>query len=378
MGSDVEITTPKEKKPRSGFVTTLTRVFKYSGVRLLSLFITVVIGVYLTIMIANMGGYVDQMMKAEIQERITMQIGRNPAFRDMDPATRNQLTQEKIQSEIDRLGLERPLVIRSMGFLKNALTLNLGRAQLMSSDSGSRNVKAIILERIPYTLLLMGTANLILFFSTLFLALALSRKYGSFWDKVVITLSPTSSVPPWFYGIFLILIFAAILKVLPFGGVIDAPVPKDFLGRALSVGRHLILPASSLILASFFLSIFNWRTFFLIYSSEDYVETAKAKGLPSRDIERRYILRPTLPTIITAFALLLIGLWSGAIITETVFQWPGLGRVTFRAIGLYDTPVIVGTTIIYAYLLAITVFLLDFVYALVDPRVKIGSGGEPK
>ncbi|PKO06508.1 MAG: ABC transporter permease [Chloroflexi bacterium HGW-Chloroflexi-3] len=378
MGSDVEITTPKEKKQKSGFVTTLTRVFKYSGVRLLSLFITVVIGIYLTIMIANMGGYVDQMMKSEIQERITMEIGRNPAFRNMDPATKNTLTQERIQSEIDRLGLERPLVIRSMGFLKNALTLNLGRAQNMSSDSGSRNVKAIILERIPYTLLLMGTANLILFFSTLFLALALSRKYGSFWDKFVITLSPTSSVPPWFYGIFLILIFAAVLKVLPFGGVIDAPVPKDFLGRALSVGRHLILPASSLILASFFLSIFNWRTFFLIYSSEDYVETAKAKGLPSRDIERRYILRPTLPTIITAFALLLIGLWAGAIITETVFQWPGLGRVTFRAINLYDTPVIVGTTIIYAYLLAITVFLLDFVYALVDPRVKIGSGGGPQ
>jgi len=245
----------------------------------------------------------------------------------------------------------------------------------LSSDSGSRNVQSIILERIPYTLLLMGTANLILFFSTLFLALALSRKYGSFWDKVVISLSPTSSVPPWFYGIFLILIFAAILKILPFGGVIDAPVPKDFLGRVLSVGRHLILPASSLILSSFFLSIFNWRTFFLIYSSEDYVETAKAKGLPSRDIERRYILRPTLPTIITSFALLLIGLWTGAIITETVFQWPGLGRITFRAIGLYDTPVIVGTTIIYAYLLAITVFLLDFVYALVDPRVKIGTGG---
>ncbi|MBE0686635.1 MAG: ABC transporter permease, partial [Anaerolineaceae bacterium] len=129
---------------------------------------------------------------------------------------------------------------------------------------------------------------------------------------------------------------------------------------------------------SFFLSIYNWRTFFLIYSSEDYVETAKAKGLPSRDIERRYILRPTLPTIITTFALLLIGLWTGAIITETVFQWPGLGRITYKAIGLYDTPVIVGTTIIFAYLLAITVFLLDFVYALVDPRVKIGTGGSPQ
>jgi peptide/nickel transport system permease protein len=375
MGSDVEVITPKAEKQKSGFVSTLSRVLKYSGVRLLSLFITVIIGIYLTIMIANMGGYVDQMMKAEIQERITMQIQMNAAFKDLDPAAKNQLTQERIQSEIDRLNLDQPLVIRSFRFLKNALTLNLGRALFLSSDSGSRNVQSIILERIPYTLLLMGTANLILFFSTLFLALALSRKYGSFWDKVVISLSPTSSVPPWFYGIFLILIFAAILKILPFGGVIDAPVPKDFLGRVLSVGRHLILPASSLILSSFFLSIFNWRTFFLIYSSEDYVETAKAKGLPSRDIERRYILRPTLPTIITSFALLLIGLWTGAIITETVFQWPGLGRITFRAIGLYDTPVIVGTTIIYAYLLAITVFLLDFVYALVDPRVKIGTGG---
>ena len=223
-----------------------------------------------------------------------------------------------------------------------------------------------------------NAANFILFFTTLFLALALSRKYGSFWDKIIIGMSPTSSAPSWLYGIFLILIFAAILKILPFGGVIDAPVPKDFLGRSLSVLRHLILPASSLIISQFFYSIYNWRTFFLIYSSEDYVEMAKAKGLPSRDVERRYILRPTLPTIITAFALLLIGTWTGAIITETVFQWPGLGRVTFRAIGLYDTPVIVGTTIIYAYLLAITVFLLDIVYALVDPRVKIGGGGEPK
>lgn len=378
MGSVAESVSPSIQKKKARTFDTLKRVLKYSGVRLLSLFITVVVGVYLTILIANMGGYVDQMMKAEIQERITMEVGRSDAYKNMDPATRNELAQEMIQNEIERLNLDQPMLLRSVRFLRNALTLNLGRAMNMTSDSGSRNVRAIILERIPYTLLLMGTANFILFFTTLFLALALSRKYGSFWDKIIIGLSPTSSAPSWLYGIFLILIFAAVLKILPFGGVIDAPVPKDFLGRSLSVLRHLILPASSLIISQFFYSIYNWRTFFLIYSSEDYVEMAKAKGLPSRDVERRYILRPTLPTIITAFALLLIGTWTGAIITETVFQWPGLGRVTFRAIGLYDTPVIVGTTIIYAYLLAITVFLLDIVYALVDPRVKIGGGGEPK
>jgi peptide/nickel transport system permease protein len=219
----------------------------------------------------------------------------------------------------------------------------------------------------------MGTAELTLFFGSVFLALALSRKYGSLWDKLTIAFTPTSAAPPWFYGIFLILIFAALMKILPFGGLVDAPPPSNAIDYGLNVLKHLILPASALIISSLFLSIYNWRTFFLIYSSEDYVDMAKAKGLTSRDIERRYILRPTLPTIITNFALLLISVWQGAIVTETVFLWPGLGRTIFRAIGQYDIPVIVGSTIIYAYLLAITVFLLDFVYALVDPRVKIGG-----
>ncbi len=94
----------------------------------------------------------------------------------------------------------------------------------------------------------------------------------------MITLSPTSAVPPWFYGIFFILIFAAVIRILPFGGMVDSPPPANPVDFALSVLKHLILPASSLIISSFFLSIYNWRTFFLIYSSEDYVEMAKAKA----------------------------------------------------------------------------------------------------
>jgi peptide/nickel transport system permease protein len=243
----------------------------------------------------------------------------------------------------------------------------------MTSDSGSKQVRLILLERLPATLLLMGISQLFLFFSSVFLALNLSRRYGNFWDKLVVTLSPTSAVPPWFYGIFLILIFAALFRVLPFGGMVDSPPPSNPVDYSLSLLKHLTLPAVSLILSSIFLSIYNYRTFFLIYSSEDYVEMAKAKGLPSRDVEQRYILRPTLPNIITNFALLIITLWGGALFTETVFLWPGLGRTLYQAIGLYDIPIIVGSTIIYAYLLAMTVFLLDFIYALVDPRVRVGG-----
>lgn len=352
---------------------TLTRVSRYVIVRLLTLFVTVVIGIYLTIVIANMGGYVDRIMKAEIRDRVTQSIAASPSTRQMSTEVRQKLIQETIALEEKRVGLDVPISIRNFRYLSNALTLNLGRALNMTSDSGSKQVRLILLERLPPTLLLMGISQLFLFFSSILLALNLSRRYGNFWDRVVVALSPTSAVPPWFYGIFLILIFAALLKVLPFGGMVDSPPPSKPIDYSISLLRHLILPTLSLVLSSFFLSIYNYRTFFLIYSSEDYVEMAKAKGLPSRDVERRYILRPTLPNIITNFALLIIALWTGATITETVFLWPGLGRTLYQAIGLYEIPIIVGSTIIYAYLLAMTVFLLDFIYALVDPRVKVGG-----
>jgi peptide/nickel transport system permease protein len=137
----------------------------------------------------------------------------------------------------------------------------------------------------------------------------------------------------------------------------------------------MILPVTAMVVSRIFSSAYSRRTFFLIYSSEDYVEMAKAKGLSDREIERRYVLRPTLPAIITSFMLVVIQLWVGAIVLETVFNWPGIGRLTQQAINMFDTPVIVATTVIYAYLLAVTVFLLDIIYSLVDPRVKLGGGG---
>lgn len=369
----ITATTGQVKKRESFANTTFGRVLRYALVRLVTLAFTVVIGIYLTILIANMGGYVDTIMRNEIRDNTTQSILANPAFRQLSSEAREKLIQEKIASEERRLGLDKPFITRSFTYLVNGLTLNLGRAINMNSDSGSRQVRLILLERLPATLLLAGISDLVLFFGSVYLALGLSRKYGSFFDKLTVALSPTSAAPPWFYGIFFILIFAGIFHVLPFGGLVDSPPPDTSFGYAMSVLKHLILPASSIVVSSFFLSVYNWRTFFLIYSSEDYVEMARAKGLPSRDIERRYILRPTLPTIITNFALLVIGMWTGFTITETVFLWPGLGRTLFQAIGLYDTPVIVGSTIVYAYMLGITVFILDFVYALVDPRVKVGG-----
>ena len=360
----------KEKKQE----TTLLRVLKYSGMRLVALIVTVVVGVYLTILIANMGGYVDELQKAQVNDNITQAAAKDPTIRKMTPEARKEYIEKQKELEYKRLGLDQPFLVKSFRFLWKAVTLDFGKASMMVSDSGSKQVRLIIVERLAPSLLLMGTSNLILFFAAMAISLALSRRYGSFVDKMFISLSPLSSMPAWFYGIFLILIFASILHILPFSGMIDAPPPDPGWPYIFSVLRHFILPVVSLIISQAFASIYSWRTFFMIYSSEDYVEMAKAKGLPSKLIKNKYILRPTLPTIITSFSLLMITSWMGAMLTEKIFQLPGLGSVIVEAVGQYDTAVIVATTIIYGYLLAITVFLLDFVYALVDPRVKVGVG----
>ena len=364
----IEGTEPKKR------LETFGRVARYTASRAITLFLTAVVGVYLTIIIANMGGHVDQIRVAQIQESVGARVASDPKLQSLPPSEIRTYIDAQVKLQSERLGLDRPFIERSFSYLSDALSLSLGRAESLTSDSGSRQVRQILLERLPATLLLFATTDIILFFGSIFLALALSRRYDSFLDKTIVALAPTSAAPSWFYGIFLILIFAAMWKLLPFGGMVSAPPPREVLQRVISVVQHLILPVAAMLIGSLFITIYSWRTFFLIYSSEDYVEIAKAKGLPSGVIERRYILRPTLPTIITTFSLGIIGIWMGSIILEVVFNWPGIGRLLYQAISAFDTPVIVGSVVIYAYLLTLTVFLLDIVYALVDPRVKVGGG----
>lgn len=353
----------------------LSRIVQYTANRLFMLLATVIVAIFLTVIIANMGGYVDEIQRGNIREEVSQAANRNRALQGTSTEERSKWINEQVRLREKQLGLDKPFFTRATKFMADALTLNLGRALKMTSDRGSQQVRDIILERLPTTLILFGTSGLLLFFLEIGVALSLSRSYGSFFDKVLVTLAPSSAAPAWFYGIFLILFFASYLRILPFSGMMDAPVPDNAVDYSLSLIKHMILPVAAITLSQFFINTYNWRTFFLIYSSEDYVEMAKAKGLASNVIERDYVLRPTMPTIITAFALTLIGLWQGFIVMETVFNWPGMGQAYYQAIQFFDTPVIVGITVINAYMLMLTVFLLDFIYALVDPRVKVGNTG---
>ncbi|MEM0152595.1 MAG: ABC transporter permease [Ignisphaera sp.] len=353
----------------------LKRLGKYIAIRGTAILVTTIIAIYIVIFIANMGGFVDEIIKSEIQFSVYEAIRNNPAYRGMNKSVIELIARDMIEMEIKRIGLDKPFIYRSFNYLIDALTLNLGRAIRITSASGSRQVRIIILERLPASILLFTTIQIMLFFSSLVTGLYLSRRYGSKIDKIIVALSPLSSMPGWFYGLFLIMIFASWLGILPYGGLVDAPPPEHPLLYALSVLKHMVLPMMSWFIAYFAINTYSMRTFFLMFSSEDYVELAKAKGVPAREIERRYILRPTLPPIVTQLALLLISSWMGAIVTENIFNWPGIGTLIWMAIANNDSPVLIGIVTIYAYLLAITVLLLDIIYVLIDPRIKIGGVG---
>jgi peptide/nickel transport system permease protein len=346
---------------------------RYAIVKAVVLGFAVILATYLTILIVNMGGALDEIRKTEIEFSAAAAVNTDPANQGLPASELKAMAEQRAALEIRRLGLDRSFWLRTIDYMVPALSLNLGRAIHLRSDTGSALVRTIIAERMPPTLILFGVANLLLFFTSLFAGLALSRQYGSWIDKAVVGLAPTSAAPAWFYGIFLILIFAGVLRVLPWGGMVDAPPPETALGYAASLLRHMILPVLAMAAGGLASSIYGRRTFFLIFSSEDYVDLAKAKGLSSRAVERRYILRPTLPPIITSFALMVIAMWMGAIVLETVFVWPGLGRLYLMAVNQSDTPVIIGVMVIYGYLLAISVFLLDLIFAIVDPRVRVGA-----
>jgi peptide/nickel transport system permease protein len=337
------------------------------------LLLTVVIATYMTIIVANMGGYVDEIIKSDLYLSISQNIRQNPAYKALNETQIRWLINATYTNELKKIGFDKPFIYRSVLYLRDALTLSLGRALFISSDSGSKSVRIIILERLPNTILLFTTTQLLLFFIGLFAGLFLARRYGSLLDRLSVLFAPLSSMPGWFYGIFLILLFASFLRLLPYGGMVDVPPPTDKFSYALSVLKHMILPVMSWLVAYVPINVYVRRTFFLMFSSEDYVELAKAKGLPESLIQRKYILRPTLPPIITDFSLTLIGSWMGAIITETIFNWPGIGSLFYMASVMFDSPVLVGLVVIYAYLLALTVFALEFIYAILDPRIRAGG-----
>lgn len=347
-----------------GFVRYLTK-------KGLFLIITLVFALYLTVVIANFGGYVDEILRAQARFDAIRGCNQDLACSQLPPAQKNATIEDNYNSYVESRGLNQDFVSKSFRFTWDLMNFRLGRALELRDLQGTDDVASIIAERLPRTVLLFTTSSLIAAGMGIWLGLRMARKALSVLDRGLTVISITTTVvPPWVFGILFILVFAFLIPIFPSGGMVSVPAKTDPFEYAWDMVVHMTLPAIALILSAFGSWAYTTRNLVLQILDEDYIYAARARGLPEKTILRRYVLRSASPPTVTSLALTVITSWQGAIITETVFAWPGLGRLFFEAIASLDAPVVIGLTAVYAYLLVLTVFLLDLVYGLLDPRVK--------
>lgn len=340
--------------------------------RAVFLALTLVFAIYISVVIANGGGYIDKILRDQIELEVRQQLAADPTWGDLNATERAALLNQRISGRVEARGLNRPFIERSFIYTIDALTLRLGRSQVLTANDGSHAVGDIIAERLPRTLVLFTVANALGALLGIWMGLWMARKALSYFDRVATVVSITTTVvPPWVFGIFFVLVFAYGLGWFPPGGWIGLPAPPEGgLAWYLDVGWHMMLPMIAFIVATFGSWSYTTRNLVLQIMDEDFVSAARARGLPERTVLTKYVLRTASPPIVTSLALTLIVAWQGAIITETVFNYQGIGQLFFDAITIFDAPVVIGLTAIYAYLLVVTVFVLDVIYSFLDPRVR--------
>jgi peptide/nickel transport system permease protein len=264
-------------------------------------------------------------------------------------------------------GLDKPWYIQYYNWLKRIIFLDFG-----DSFKDGRKVRTKILERLPATLLLNVLSLFLIFLIALPIGIKSAVKQGSFFDKGMTVFTFVGfSIPTFWLALLLMILFGVKLGWLPISGMHSLNYENfSFLGKLWDLVKHLILPV--------FCSAFGGLAYLSRYSRytmlevirQNYIRTARAKGLPEKDVIYRHALRNALIPIVTLLGLSLPGLISGGFIFETIFAWPGMGRLGYLAIMSYDYPLIMGVGIIAAFLTLAGNLIADFIYLCIDPRVK--------
>ena len=249
------------------------------------------------------------------------------------------------------------------------LILDFGNATFLTSDSGSSNVGEILLEKIPRTVLLFTTATIIISMIGIFLGALSGSKVGSVVDRLTSTFAViSSSFPVWWIGMLMIFLFAFTYHIFP-ARATPSMLPSEP-GYVVALLYHMALPLITIVIIGFGSWAYLVRNFMVGTMQEDFITAKKAIGIKKNKIIYRHALKNAAPPIVTILALSLSGSLGGAIITEAVFDWPGMGRLYFEAISVMDLPIIIGATYVLTVLFLISIFIADLLYGYFDPRVK--------
>jgi len=250
------------------------------------------------------------------------------------------------------LGLDKPIMVQYGFFLKNAVQGNLG----VSYHHGQPALK-LVLERLPASLELVATSILISLVLAVPLGILASTRRGKILDRLCLLGSLIGiSAPPFWIGIAFILVFAVELQWLPSSG--------------RGSWQHLVLPATSLALYRLALFLRLIRAGMLDVMTQDFIRTARAKGVSEKLVVYKHTLKNTLIPFVTIAGMQMGSLLAGAIVTERVFAWPGMGRLFLDSIGVMDFPVIIAWALVIATIFLSINLIVDIIYVWLDPRIR--------
>ena len=339
-------------------------------VKALSLLLVVFITLLLMNVILGATGFSDRMLSSLVNEQVRV-YRQGLAQTVKDPTELQRLVTLYEQTLSSAYGLDKPWPVRLPQMIWRVMTFDLGHSKTAQTFKGSTLIRDLILERMPKTILLITTSVGISALLGLAIGTKIATKPGSRLDRFFSNYSAFSyAIPTWWTGILFILIFAIYLRVLPPTGMYSAPPPTEPVARLLDLLWHSILPISTLVLALSGNWIYITRTMVLNTAQQDFVNVARAKGLPESLVMRRYIIRAAAPPILTNIILGLAGSLGGAILTETVFGWPGMGLLYWDSILTVDEGLIIALTFVYTVIYVVARMVLEILYIVLDPRVR--------
>ena len=273
---------------------------------------------------------------------------------------------EELLIEIRRdYGLDQPYYQQLVTYIGKVLRFDLGHSFFFNEP-----VSKLVLERVPATLLLVITAQILALLLGVVLGVYSARKPNGILSHFVTLFALFGySAPVFWTGILLLIAFSLQIPLFPVAGMRDVTIEGNFWVHAIDVMKHMVLPVVTL--ASIFLALYSRlaRATMIETLGTDFVRTARAKGLPERQVVYKHALRNSLSPVVTLAGLQFSAVVSGAVLVEAVFSWPGLGTLAFQSIIARDTPTILGILFFSALVVVIGNLLTDLALRFVDPRV---------
>ena len=279
-------------------------------------------------------------------------------------------TPEYIQQLRARFGLDQPILVQLGLYLKNILLLDLG-----FSFRNNEPVLGLILDRLWPTLLLMGATLVVSVGGGVVLGLLAALWVRTWRDHLISVVAVVAYATPLFWvGLMLILVFSIRLDWFPTSGMEDVVAFNEGFARVIDIAHHLVLPTITLSL--FYLALYTrlMRATVLDQRGAEYATTARAKGLTERAITLRHVLRNALLPIVTMAGVQVGALLGGSVVVETVFAWPGLGQLAFQSLFARDFNLLLGIFFMSACVVVLVNLVVDVIYVLLDPRIRIGGG----